>query len=367
MEAKKNIYIISNVTDGLYCFRYELIHLLASQHNVTILATDTGFADAWKKAGCNFVPIHIDRRGTNVLSDLRLLFRYCHLFKQGQPSVVLSYTIKPNVYGGIACRLTRTPYITNVTGLGTAIENGGLLSRLTLFLYKNGLKKANCIFFQNASNMNLFVQKHIAKGNMHLIPGSGVNLQRHIYENYPTESEKIRFLFIGRIMKAKGIDELLKAMHMVHEKYPAASLDIIGGCDEDYQEILKEAEHAGYIRYHGKQADVRPFIKNCHCTVLPSYHEGTANVMLESASTGRPVITTRVPGCCETFDEGVTGFGCDAKDPQGLADAMMRFIELPYNAKIAMGRAGRKKMEKEFDRQIVIDAYMDEIDKIINH
>ena len=358
------ILILANYALGLYKFRKELIETLCSNHKVYIALPDGDFIDELKEIGCEFIPFEFNRRGMNPIDDLKQLTRYIRLIKSLRPDVVLTYTIKPNVYGGLVGRFTKTPYIANVTGLGTSIENGGLLGFISTSLYKIGLKKASCVFFQNESNRKLFTDKGIVCGKTRLIPGSGVNLEMHSLEEYPAEDFGIRFLFIGRVMKDKGINELLEAIQHIHEMHPNTSLDIIGGCDENYDERLAQACSGGYIRYHGEQKDVHSFIKNAHCTVLPSYHEGTANVILESASTGRPVITTWVPGCKETFDEGITGIGCDAKSVDSLVNAMERFINLSHEEKATMGLAGRKKMEREYDRHIVINAYLEEINNV---
>lgn len=360
----KKILIISNVSSGLLSFRKELIELLAEKNDVTILVSDSDNIEVFEAMGAKCIQIAFNRRGKNPFADLSLLRKYKKIIKEFNPSVVLTYTIKPNVYGGMACRDTKTPYIANVTGLGTAVENGGALAAIAKTLYRIGLKKADCVFFQNSDNMGVFAAEKITTGKTRLIPGSGVNLTKHCREEYPEDDGNIRLLFVGRIMKDKGIDELLSAMRTVHEKHGNVSLDIIGGFDENYSDKIEEAVRDGYIRYHGRQSDVHSFYRNAHCTVLPSYHEGTANVMLESAATCRPVITTRVPGCRETFDEGVTGIGCDAKSAESLADAIEKFIALSYEEKKQMGISGRLKMEREYDRNIVIDAYLEEIERI---
>lgn len=323
------------------------------------------FTGQIKKLGCKFIPQEFNRRGTNPIADFKLLLDYIVLINTVKPDVVLTYTIKPNVYGGLACQLTRTPYIANVTGLGTSIENGGIMQLLTTTLYKVGLRKASCVFFQNSNNRKLFVDKKLVKRHNRLIPGSGVNLNTHTFEPYPTEENGLRFLFVGRIMKDKGIEELLAAMKIVHNEYPEASLDIVGGYDEDYSTALDKAAAEGYIRYHGRQDDMHRFYTDTHCVVLPSYHEGMANVLLEGASTGRPVIATDIPGCRETFNEGETGFGCKVKSAESLADAMKKFITLSHEEKAQMGLAGREKVKKEFDRSIIVRAYMNEINKIV--
>lgn len=364
---KLKVLILANDTTYTFNLRSELIErLLADGCSVVVASQNLLHQDKLIGLGCRLVNIKTNRHGTNPLTDLILLIRYIKLLMNEKPDVVLSYNIKPNVYGGLACRLTNVPCIANVTGLGTSIENGGLLSILTVTLYRIGLKKAKCIFFQNKENMKFFEKKKIVHGNHRLIPGSGVNTEKHCMEEYPSEESGLRFLFIGRIMKDKGIDELLTAIRTVHEKYPDIKLDIVGNCDENYENTLNNAVKEGYIAYHGQQCDVHPFIKNAHCTVLPSYHEGMANVLLESASTGRPVIASRIPGCIETFDEGITGIGFEARNARSLTEAMERFIQLPWKEKMEMGIQARNKMKHEFDRNIVIKAYLEEINSYNN-
>lgn len=355
------ILIFANSDFGLYRFRKELIERLSHDHDVTIALPNGEFIDKLSALGCTYVPIEFNRRGMNPFSDLVLLGMYSRIVRKVKPDIVLTYTIKPNVYGGIACRMNKVSYIANVTGLGTSIENGGLLCRVTTTLYRIGLRRARCVFFQNKQNLALFQDKHIVIGKSRLIPGSGVNLETHNLEEYPSDSDGIRFLFVGRIMKNKGIDELLSATELVRNEYPNIHLDIVGGCDEGYNDRLRIAEEVENACYHGQQSEIHQFYKNAHCTILPSYHEGTSNVMLESAATGRPIITTRVPGCIETFEEGITGFGCDARDVESLADAMKSFLMLTQDEKRNMGLMGREKMIKEYDRSIVINAYIEEI------
>lgn len=360
------ILVLSNFGMGLYKFRKELLAVLCRDNEVYVALPDGEYTAKLKEIGCQYVSFEFNRRGINPISDFKQILNYRKLIKKIRPDVVLTYTIKPNVYGGIACRLTKTPYIVNVTGLGTSIENGGLLSFVSTTLYKVGLKKAHCVFFQNKENYKLFIEKNIYKGNARVIPGSGVNLEYHPYKEYPKDDSKIKFLFIGRIMRDKGINELLEAMKCIHLQYPNTSLDILGGCDEDYADLLDAKDIKEYVCYYGQQNDVRPFIHSSHCTILPSYHEGTANVLLESAAAGRPIIATRVPGCKETFDDGITGFGCEVRDSDSLVEAMKQFVELSMERKEQMGLLGREKMQREYDRNIVINAYCGEINNIIN-
>ena len=355
------LIVLSNKSSGLLSFRKEVIQKLAENNEVLICTPDDDRADEFSEIGCRFQEVGFSRRGMNPLADLKLYSRYKKLLRAEKPDVVLTYTVKPNVYGGRAARKAKVPCIANVTGLGTSIEKGGLLSKITLSLYKIGLKKARCVMFQNASNKSLFEKRKIVGKNARLIPGSGVNLVKHFFEDYPSEEDGIRFLFVGRVMKDKGIEELLAAIEKVHERRPDVSLDIVGRYEEDYKDRIEGLTGKGFVRFHGMHKDVHPFYKNAHCAVMPSYHEGMSNVLLEASATGRPVIATNVPGCRETFDEGVTGFGCEPKSADSLADAIEKFLALDRSDRERMGAAAREKMVREFDRNIVIEAYMEEI------
>ncbi len=358
------VLILSNKALGFYKFRRELLENLLSDNEVILAFPNEEIKSAFVNMGCEYIDVDIDRRGTNPLKDLMLAMKYERIIREKRPDIVLSYTIKPNVYGGIACRLTKTKYIPNITGLGSSLENGGLIQKIATTLYKCGVKKAECVFFQNAQNAMLFKERKLYSGRYKVIPGSGVNLDDYVYVEYPADDDPIRFLFVGRIMKEKGIEETVTAFREVHNLFPNTVLNIVGDMDENYAEYLRSVE-CEFIKYHGEQIDVKPFYREAHCVVLPSYHEGTSNVLLEAAASGRPVISTSVPGCQETFDEGVTGFGCDPRDAAGLYECMKKFLEMPYEKRKQMGISGREKIEKEFDRKLVVNAYLEEIKRAV--
>lgn len=358
------ILVLANNGTGLYKFRKELLEKLLETEEVYICLPKDEYTNKLEELGCHFIETNIDRRGTNPFRDMMLIMTYFKIFKKIKPNIVLTYTIKPNVYGGIACRIAKIPYITNVTGLGTSIESKGVLQKISMTLYKIGLKKSECVFFQNNTNKNIFINKNIINKKSRLLPGSGVNISYHNFENYPQDDKEIRFLFIGRMMKAKGIEELFIAAEKLKPKYPFLKFEIIGGMEEDYTEKINQLEDCGIIKHHHKQNDIHSFIKNNHATILPSYHEGMSNVLLESAATGRPVIASNVAGCIETFDEQVSGIGFEKKNAESLINTLEQFIKLPYDQKKAMGIAGRLKMEREFNRNKVINAYIEEINEI---
>lgn len=362
----KNILILSNNIGGLYSFRKEVIKAIAQegyQVYISIPDVDSSRVEYFEKSGCHIIPTIFNRRGTNPLADLKLVMTYCRLIKRLKPVAVLTYTIKPNVYGGIACRLSGTPQLANVTGLGDAVENGGWLQKMTVILYKIGIGKAKRVFFQNQSNKDFCIRHGIADEQSILLPGSGVNLQHHVLRPYP-EDGAIRFLYIGRIMRDKGSEELFKAAKEIKKKYDNVEFQILGSVEGDYHNQLEELVSQGIIKFLGQANDVRPYIGKAHCTIMPSYHEGMSNVNLESAANGRPVITTDVPGCRETVDDGVSGILVKVKDIKSLIDGVEKFLSLTYEQKKRMGIEGRKKVEREFDRQIVVNVYIKALNEI---
>ena len=361
----KKVLILANNDIGLYKFRKELIQELIKSYEVYISLPNGEFVESLKKMGCKFIETSINRRGTNPVTDLKLLLNYKRIIKKINPDVVLTYTIKPNVYGGLACKMSSVPYISNITGLGTAVENGGLLQKITLFLYKVSLKKAKCVFIQNEENRDFLIKSHIINRNDKLIPGSGVNLAHYSLLDYPSDNV-IKFLFIARVMKEKGIDQYLDAAEYIKKKYPNTEFHILGFCEDAYEEKLKQMQGKGVIQYHGMQNDVREFHKISHCTIHPTYYpEGMSNVLLESAACGRPIITTNRSGCREIVNDKVNGYVIEQQNSRDLINKIERFLEVDYEAKKQMGIAGRRKMEEKFDRKIIVDTYLQEIKKII--
>lgn len=357
----KKVLILANNDVGLYKFRKELIQELVKEYKVYISLPDGEFVQQLEEIGCIFIDTPISRRGTNPLTDLKLFIKYKKIIKEIKPDVVLTYTIKPNVYGGLACKIEGVPYLSNITGLGTAVESGGLLQKITLSLYKLALKKANCIFFQNKENERFFDEKQIIRGKHKLIPGSGVNLGYYSLLNYPAD-DVVNFIFIARVMKEKGIDQYLDAAKYIRGKYPNTTFHILGFCEESYEDKLREMQDSGCIQYHGMQNDIREFHKIAHCTIHPTYYpEGMSNVLLEAAACGRPVITTNRSGCREIVENEVNGYIIEQQNSSELINKIERFLSLNYEEKKKMGYAGRAKVEREFDRQIVIQEYLNEI------
>ena len=358
---KKILILVNDVTTVLQ-FRCELVRaLVAEGHEVVVSVPKSDRIPEIEALGAKVVETAVARHGKNPFKDLKLLSNYKKLLKSLKPDVVLTFTIKPNVYGGMACGKLKIPCIANVTGLGAVVENKGIMQNITLLLHKIGFKKVNCIFFQNQANLNFFKNKKIVSKNAYLLPGSGVNLNKFQYMEYPDETIRpINIVFVGRIMKVKGVFEIAEVAKMLQERTDIY-FTIVGDVEEGTENPFVGIKNVNCVGYH---KDVRPFLKDAHAVILASYHEGLANVLLEGAACGRPVLTTRVHGCQETIDEGVTGLGFEPKNVDSLKQTILAFLELPYEEKVQMGIAGRKKVEAQYDRKIVIEVYKNKIKEL---
>ena len=363
----KHILLLANDTTYVYNLRREVIErMIREGYQVTVVSQLLLLQDELKTMGCRLIGVDAGRHGTNPIDDIKLLFTYIRILRREKPDVVLSYNIKPNVYGGMACQLLGIRYMPNITGLGTAVEYPGKMQALTTRLYKWGVAGAECIFFQNQENREFFEKRNMMpkKAKVVLLPGSGVNLTSHPVIPYP-QGEEVHFLFIARVMKEKGIDLYLTAAKRIRGKHPNTIFHICGGCDDPkYTEILAAEQDAGNVVYHGQQKDMTPFFAQAGCIVHPSYYpEGMSNVLLEAASCGRPIITTDRSGCRETVDDGKTGFVIPIKDEDALVEAIEKILAMSAEERRDMGLAGRAKMEREFDREIVAQKYIEQVQR----
>lgn len=356
------ILILANNDEGLYKFRKELIQKLLKKNNTVYISLPDGkYVSKLSEMGCKFVDTEIDRRGINPKTDLKLLLFYRKIIKRVKPELVITYTIKPNIYGGLICRMFRIPYAVNITGLGTAFQRSGCIKTLVTFLYKIALKKAKVVFFENTENKEVMLDMGIVKEEQTcVLNGAGVNLEEYTYCEYPSD-EEIRFLFIGRVMKEKGVDELFEAAKRIKSEYKNVYFDIVGPMEDDYKGKIDSLVQNGIIEYYGYQQDVKPFIAKCHCFVLPSWHEGMANTNLEAAAMGRPVITSSIHGCMEAVENGVSGYLCERQDMYDLYSVMKKFMLLSHEERSAMGLVGRTRMENIFDKRKVVKKTIEHI------
>lgn len=354
----KNLLILANSDSAIFKFRSELIEALSVEYHIGIGIPFGQYMEEIKNDKYEFFDIPINRHGLNPLEDYKLIERYKRLIKDFKPDVMLLYTIKPNLYGSIAAMKYNIPCLCNITGLGSALEGDGLLQKFLILMYRYAMQKEHTIFFQNAHSKEFFIEHRIGNGGQYyVLPGSGVNLERFKILPYPTD-DIVRFFFIARVIKEKGIDEFLYVAKCFHEEKKNAEFHICGACEEAYEDILHEADRKGIIKYHGLVKDIRAMYEIASCIVLPSYYpEGQSNVLLEGAASGRPLVTTDHPGCKEAVDNYRTGFLVRKKDKEDLYEKINSVYNMPCKVREAMGKNGRKRMEETFDRNIVINAY----------
>lgn len=358
------ILIIGNHDDGIYSFRLELLlRLIKDGHKLYISVPFGNKKEKLETIGCHVLVTNFNRRGINPIKDLLLLKTYKKIMQKINPDIVLTYTIKPNVYGGLACQALKIPYIANITGLGTSLEKEGFLQKITKGLYKFGLKGAKNVFFQNTTNMNFMIENGIVKKDIcKLLPGSGVNLTKYSLQEYPND-EKITFMFFSRIMEEKGINQYLKAAENISKRKKNVIFNVYGEFEDEYDnKYFNYLVNKKIINYYGETEDTIEAYKNCHCLIHPTYYpEGMSNVLLESLACGRPIITTDRPGCKEIVDDEINGFVVKQRNYQDLIEKIEKFLELSYEQKKQMGINGRRKVEREFDRNTVIEKYIEAI------
>ena len=367
------IVIASNTAWYLWKFRLSLAQALrAAGHEVVAVAPRDAHADKLEEAGVRFVPLPMDNAGTNPVRDLLYLVRLFRILRREKPAAFLGYTIKPNIYGGLACRGLGIPSIHNVSGLGTAFMKKGILSCIACALYRIGLGRARKVFFQNRDDRNEFVGLGLVPECLtDVLPGSGVDLDRFVPvpPQPATDPHPVIYLLLSRLIWDKGVGEYVAAARELKREGVAATCQLAGFLEVKNRTAIPRPVVEGWVRegvveYLGEADDVRPFISAADCVVLPSYREGTPRSLLEAASMAKPVIATNTPGCRDVVADGVSGFLCRVRDARDLADKMRRIAEMTGKEREAMGSAGREKMEREYDERIVIGKYLEEIARL---
>ena len=379
MSRKPLVALLTNNDDDVYCFRLELIQAIRKAgYNMLISCPDGPKFEALeeeyhlvKNKNFYYDDSVIDRRGTSVKNDSKLMYHYWKLFRKFRPKVILTYTAKPNVYASLVARLLGIPVINNVTGFGSVLNESGMKHKFIMWLFKLAYSKSACVMFQNSTNMELARKSGMVKGKCKLIPGSGVALNRFPVQPYPDggdgiNGEPVIFNYIGRILHDKGVDDYIAAAKIIKAKYPNTEFNMLGfiePTESHYEAELKELGEQGVVYYRGSQKDVKPWIKRSHCIIHPStYGEGMSNVLLENASSGRLIITTDNPGCQETVNDCISGFIYHGGDVDALVQKIEKVVhDMPNNARKQFGLEGRKKVEKEFSREVVIKAYLEKI------
>ena len=355
----KTILILVNKQTTILNFRLEVVAaLVEAGYRVYVSVPEGDRLKEIEAVGAQIILTPMKKESTDPFHDLALLRTYKKMIRKVRADMVMTYTIKPNVYGGMAAAACGVPYVATITGLGTALEKGGWMQKIALTLYRLGCRKISKIFFQNSQNMAFFEQHKLGLGRHELIAGSGVNLKKFHAQPYPGD-ETVEFAFISRIRKEKGIEEYLDAARYITGKYPNTRFHVCGFGDDYYEDRMRQLHEEGLIQYHGLLNNVRLMLQDVHCVVHPTFYpEGMSNVLLESAASCRPVITTNRPGCREAVEDGVTGYLIREQDSADLIEKIETFLSLSYEQRREMGLRGREKVAREFDREDVAMRYL---------
>lgn len=361
------IGMVTNSAWNIWNFRRDLVkRLQAEGHEVVAIAPDDGFAEQVRSLGCRFFPLQMANKGTSPVQDLSLAWQLWQAYKAAGVEIALHFTIKPNIYGTLAAALHRIPSVCNVTGLGTVFIRSGMGSRIAHLLYKIAFRFPVKVFFQNADDQSLFLEKELVHPKItSLIPGSGVNLQE--FKPSVPPSGPFTFLMVARLLYDKGITEYIGAIRQLKQAGVQARFLLLGGLEPNKglgigQEQLEEWIQEGLVEYLGKVTDVRPVVAQAHCVVLPSYREGTPRSLLEAASQGKPLLTTDVPGCRETVIDGYNGLLCQVQNTDDLATKMKQFLDMTAAQVAQMGQNSRQLAESRFDQQRVFQQYLNAIE-----
>lgn len=364
--GKKRVLILSNHFITLYNFRKELITRLVEEgHEVFISMPESDDNSFFSDMGCEIIKTPVDRRGINPIRDCGLIINYIKVMNRLRPDIIFSYTIKPNIYGCIASNITKSKQISNITGTGATFLSENAVSAIAKVLYKLSLKRSYKVYFQNSGDRDLFVDNNMIMSNYAMLPGSGVNLSHYLYSDFPSDKET-NFIFIGRVMKLKGVEQYLQCAKIIKSQYPHTNFYIAGFIEEEEcGKVVNDYHTEGIVKYIGFQKDIKSWIQKCHCTILPSHGgEGVPNVLLESAAIGRICIASDIDGSKDVIDDGKSGYLFDVGSAKSLIEKVEKVLKLSFEEKKEMGLSGRSKVEREFDRNIVINTYLKELEDL---
>ncbi len=372
--GKNKVAIIENHELGIYSIRHDLVKALADIYEVTVL---TEVDDSFKEGDLeNIVQFKdIGKSVLNPFTAMKYNSRLQKALKQVKPDVCLTFTIRPAIYGNMVTGRLKIPTISTITGTGPLFESKSLSYTFARWLYNWVLKKTRFVFFPNQDDLNAFVERgYIREEQARLVPGSGVNYEQFAPQPSSRGNDgKFVFLYVSRLIKDKGVMEFVEAASILKNQIPGVEFHIVGplwtGNKKSLTVTGKELNgwiEKKWIIYHDKQKDVRPFMADADCVVMPSYREGMNNVLLEAASMARPLITTNVTGCRDIVEDGVNGLLCKVRDGKDLAKKMQEMMSLPAARRVEMGKKGREKMIREFDKKIVIQKYLYAINDILH-
>lgn len=367
------IAFIANTTWNIYNFRIALVNEMHNLgHMVIIVAPFDEFTLPLQRLGCKCIDIQLQNKGSNPIADLVYMWRLYNILNREKPEIALQYTIKCNIYGTLAAKILRIPVINNVSGLGTVFLHNNLTSKIAKYLYRFSFKFPTVVFFQNKDDLTLFVNTGLVDNKIcDLLPGSGVDLDKFSAQPY-LDTKPFEFIMVARLLHDKGVKEYAAAAKIIKNKFTDVKFHLVGpadfvsglGIDED---TLNKWIDSGQIIYHSFTTNIVDLIKSKSCMVLPSYREGTARTLLEALALAKPIITTNVPGCRETVQDGINGFLCEPKDTNSLAKAFEKILSLSYHERALMALKSREIAEINFNQSIVVNKYLKAIQKSVKN
>lgn len=368
----KKILLVDNTPHHAFGQKHIIGALADAGHEIHVLVPDD--KHYFKKISGSNIKVWSEIQewgGLSLTNEIKRFFTLKRILRKIKPDLICSYTIKPNIYLSLITRKNRTPVIVNITGLGYVFMNSKILEYLFVLLYRFSLKNVKGIFFQNRDDFDIFHKWRITNTShiIRIFPGDGVNLIKFSYVGIKP-SVNVQFMYSGRLLWDKGIRELISAFRIVRQKYPFTKLIFIGNYFPSNPaaispEIIQGWQKEGLIEYKGMVDNVFNVMKDIDCVILPSYREGMPRSLLEASSMGKPIITVDSVGCKDVVEDGITGYMAKTADVETLVLAMTKFIELPFDKKLEMGKSGRAKMEREFDQQIVIDKYTQVVNRLL--
>ncbi|MCQ2217491.1 MAG: glycosyltransferase family 4 protein [Paludibacteraceae bacterium] len=341
-------------------------------NEVVAIAPYDEYSELLEKEGIRCIVVEMDCKGTSVIRDAKLIKKLHSIYKSEKFDFVFHYTIKPVIYGSIVCRLLGIPCIAVTTGLGYAFRDKSLINRIAQWLYKVSLKSTQEVWFLNRDDYSIFIEQHIVpEKQAYILYGEGIDSDHFLPQQSNFQDDKFRVLLFSRLLKDKGVVEYAMAAKVLSQKYPNIEFRMLGKANNDTpenvpMEDIEKWQEEGYISYLGESIDVRSFIADSDCVVLPSYYrEGIPRCLMEAMSMERPIVTTNNVGCIELIDDGVNGYMCEPRSAEDLADKIEKMYRLSAEERVAMGKAGRAMILAKFDERIVIQQYHQRISQYL--